>query len=1024
MTKFFTIKSRSKYLKHLGFLLLMFAFSLNANAQSSVSGNVSDANGPIPGANVVVKGTTNGVGTDADGNYTITNVPANGVLVISFIGYNDKEMPVQGKSRIDVVLEESTSTLEEVVVIGYGTQRKEAVTGSVASISGAAMRDIPSGNITQALQGRLAGIEFAQTSSKPGAAMQIRVRGTRSLTGSNDPLIVLDGIPFAGSISDINPVDIKSIDVLKDASATAIYGSRGANGVVLVTTNKGQKGEKATFTYNSYYSIKEVFAEFPMMNGPQLVELRKASGLYPVNGLDESDDVDTDWQGNFYRTAIMTSHDVAIAGGTKNGSYNFGIGYFLDEAVIPGQNYDRFSLRSALDQEIGAFKFGLNSNNNYSVARGGNMGMFGVLSASPIANPFNEDGSTKRVIESAADQQWVYTRNTVENLGSAWVDESRSFASYNNLFAEVKIPGIEGLKYRTNVGLNFRMNNSGSYTGEGVFSPTPDNVSRAAISNSLTTQWVIENLLTYDRTFADKHKINLIGMFSAEDNSFNRSVVSATDIARDEFRFYNLGQTTEPIVVDPAQQIYQKSGLRSYMARAMYSYDDRYMLTATLRRDGSSRLADGNKWHTYPALSAGWNITNESFLENNKSINLLKLRVGYGETSNQAVNPYATLGSLGLRPYNFGDQNAMGYYVQELPGPDLGWEYSQTKNYGLDFAFFNNRLSGTAEYYVTKTTDLLMRIGLPPTSGASGYIANAGNSMNKGIEFSLNGVILDNPNGLSWEMGVNIYSNKNELTSLASGQDRDEANWWFVGQPINVIYDYQKEGLWQEGDPYLDILEPGGNPGMIKVKYTGEYNADGTPVRQIGPDDRQVIKMDPDFQGGFNTRFTYKGFDLGIVGSFQSGGVLISTLHSANGYLNLLNGRRGNVDVDYWTPENTDAKYPKPGGLTSGDNPKYGTTMGYFDASYMKVRTITLGYDFKQSFIQDLGLERFRLYATVTNPLVLFSPFHKETGMDPETNSYGNENAAVTETYRPRLLTIGTNTPATSSFLVGFNLTF
>ncbi len=568
------------------------------------------------------------------------------------------------------------------------------------------------------------------------------------------------------------------------------------------------------------------------------------------------------------------------------------------------------------------------------------------------------------------------------------------------------------------------MNNSGSYTGEGVFSPTPDNMSRAAISNSLTTQWVIENLLTYDRTFADKHKINLIGMFSAEENSFNRSVVSATDIARDEFRFYNLGQTTEPIVVDPAQQLYEKSGLRSYMARAMYSYDDRYMLTATIRRDGSSRLADGKKWHTYPALSAGWNITNESFLENNKSINLLKLRVGYGETSNQAVNPYATLGRLGLRPYNFGDQNAMGYYVQELPGPDLGWEYSQTRNYGLDFAFFNNRLSGTAEYYVTKTTDLLMRIGLPPTSGASGYIANAGNSMNKGIEFSLNGVILDNPDGLSWELGVNIYSNKNELTGLASGQDRDEGNWWFVGQPINVIYDYQKEGLWQEGDPYLDILEPGGNPGMIKVKYTGEYNEDGTPVRQIGPDDRQVIKMDPDFQGGFNTRFSYKGFDLGIVGSFQSGGVLISTLHSANGYLNLLSGRRGNVDVDYWTPENTDAKYPKPGGLTSGDNPKYGTTMGYFDASYMKVRTITLGYNFEQAFIKDLGLDRFRLYATVTNPLVLFSPFHKETGMDPETNSYGNENAAVTETYKPRLLTIGTNTPATKSFLVGFNLTF
>lgn len=1024
MTKFFTIKSRSEYLKHLGFLLLMFVFSFTANAQSSVSGNVSDANGPIPGANVVIKGTTNGVSTDYDGNYTINNVPSNGVLVVSFIGYENKEVPVQGKSRIDVVLEESTSTLEEVVVIGYGTQRKEAVTGSVASISGAAMRDIPSGNITQALQGRLAGIEFAQTSSKPGAAMQIRVRGTRSLTGNNDPLIVLDGIPFAGSISDINPVDIKSIDVLKDASATAIYGSRGANGVVLVTTNKGQKGEKATFTYNSYYAIKEVFSDFPMMNGPKFVELRKAAGLFTNNDLDEADDVNTNWQDLFYRTAIMTSHDIGIAGGTKNGSYSVGIGYFLDEAVIPGQNYDRFSLRTAIDQEIGAFRFGINSNSNYSVSRGGNLGMYGVLSASPIANPYNEDGSLKRIIEMPLDQQWVYTRKSIEDLGDKWIDESRNFATYNNIYGEVKVPGIEGLKYRANIGLNFRVNNSGSYTGEGVFNASPTNLSVASISNSMTTQWVIENLLTYDRTFADKHKINLVGLASSEQQMFNRSSVSARDIPSDDFQFYNLGHAAGEIIVDPNNQSYYKAGLQSFMGRAMYSYDDRYMFSVALRSDGSSRLAKGNKWHTYPALSAGWNLTNESFMQGIKGIDLIKFRVGYGETSNQAVNPYATLGSLGTRPYNFGDVNSVGYLFNRLPGPDLGWEYSKTWNYGLDFGLFNNRLTGTVEYYITKTSDLLLDVNLPPTSGATVVIQNVGSSQNKGIEFSLNGLILDNPNGLTWEMGVNFYANKNEITGLASGQQRDESNWWFVGQPINVIYDYDRVGLWQEGDANLELFEPGGNVGMIKVNYTGDYNADGTPTRQIGPEDRKVIKIDPDFQGGFNTRLAYKGFDLGIVGSFQSGGVLISTLHSASGYLNMLNGRRGNVDVDYWTPENTDAKYPKPGGITSGDNPKYGSTLGYFDGSYMKVRTITLGYNLDQKFIKDLGLERFRLYATVTNPFVLWSPFHKETGMDPETNSYGNENAAVTTAYQSRLLTVGTNTPSTRSFLVGFNLTF
>lgn len=1025
MTKFFTIKSRSKHFKHLGFLLLMFVFSLDANAQSSVSGTISDANGPIPGANVVVKGTTNGVSTDFDGNYTITNVPSNGVLVISFLGYNNKEVPVQGKTRVDVLLEESLSTLEEVVVIGYGTQRKEAVTGSVASISGAEMRDVPSANITQALQGRLPGVQFAQTSSKPGAAMQIRVRGTRSLTGSNDPLVVLDGIPFAGSISDINPVDIKSIDILKDASATAIYGSRGANGVVLVTTNKGSQGQKATFTYNSYYAIKDVFAKYPMMNGPQLSKLREdANFLFETNDLGESVDNNTDWQDLFYRTAIMTSHDIAIAGGTKNGSYNFGLGYFLDEAVLPGQNYDRFSLRAAVDQEIGAFRFGINSNNNYSVSRGGNLGLYGVLNSSPLASPYNEDGSLKRTIIMPVDEQWVYTRESIENLGDKWIDESRSFASYNNIYGEVKIPGIEGLKYRANIGLNLRLNNSGNYTGQGVFNVSEDNVSTAGISNSLTTQWVIENLLTYDRTFSEKHNLSIVGLASAEQQMFNRSAVSARDIPQDAFQFYNLGQAAGEIIVDPNNQSYYKAGLQSFMGRAMYSYDNRYMFSVAMRADGSSRLAEGNKWHSYPALSVGWNLTNESFMEGVKGIDLIKFRAGYGETANQAVNPYATLGSLGTRPYNFGDVNAVGYLFNRLPGPDLGWEYSTTYNYGLDFGFFNNRLSGTIEHYVTKTSDLLMDVSLPATSGANVVIQNIGSSQNKGFELSLNGVILDNPDGLTWEMGVNFYSNRNEITGLSSGQERDESNWWFVGQPINVIYDYQRTGLWQEGDPYLDILEPGGNVGMIKVKYTGEYNEDGTPVRQIGPDDRQIIKVDPDFQGGFNTRLAYKGFDLGIVGSFQSGGVLISTLHSASGYLNLLNGRRNNVDVDYWTPENTDAKYPKPGGLTNGDNPKYGSTLGYFDGSYMKVRTITVGYNFEQEFVKNLGVDRFRLYATVTNPFVFFSPFHKETGMDPETNSFGNENAAVTTAYQQRLLTVGTNTPSTRSFLVGFNLTF
>jgi len=1029
MTNFF-VTSKSKHLKCFCFLILMLLLSLQSSAQTKVTGTISDAGGPIPGANVNLKGTKNGVSTGFDGTYSI-NVPSNGVLIFSFIGLKSKEIPVNGQTQINVKLEEDSSVLKEVVVIGYGTQVKEAVTGSVASIGGKQLSEVPAGNITQALQGRLPGVELTQTSTKPGASMQIRIRGTRSLTGSNDPLIVLDGVPFAGSIGDINPVDIKSVDILKDASATAIYGSRGANGVVLITSNKGRKNQKATFNYNGFSGIKQVFGKYDMMNATKFAALRDYAGLY-TDGIDESRGTNTDWQNLLYGAGEMISHDISVTGGTERGAYNAGLGYYKEESVLPGQSYERFTLRAGLDQQLGsAFRIGFNTNSNYAVTNGDNIGTGNILGTSPLVNPYKADGSLKRTVRMAADDQWVYTRESINNLGESYVNQTRAFSSYNNIFAEVKIPGVEGLKYRINTGLNLRLSNSGYYEGQGVFDVNATTISNASISNTLSTQWLIENLITYDKTFAQKHTINFVGLYSNEQYTGNTSQISRNGITSNAFQFYNLGQSEEEAVINPANQDYTQWGLSSYMARAMYSYDNKYFISGTIRSDGSSRLSEGNKWVTYPAVSAGWTISNESFMKKNSWVNLLKLRAGYGETSNQAVNPYATLGALSTRPYNFGSTNSTGVYVTELPNPDLGWEFSTTWNYGLDFGFFNNRLSGTVEYYETHTKDLLQRVGLPATSGVSGYVANVGETENKGYEISLNGVILDNPKGLSWSVGVNLYSNKNKLVALASGSQRDESNSWFVGHNINSIYDYQKVGIWQEGDPYMSILEPGPTGinqqgtvvGSIKVKYTGGYNADGSPTRAINASDRQIIDTDPDFQGGFNTNLTYKGFDFSAVGAFKSGGVLVSTLYGGAGYLNLLNGRRSNVDVDYWTPDNRDAEYPNPRGIRSGDNPKYMSTMGYFDASYVKIRAITLGYTLDQEFMKRLGIEKLRLYFTAQNPFVLFSPYHKQSGMDPETNSYGDENQAVAS-YQRRFLVIGTNTPTTRNYLFGLNLTF
>ena len=1004
-----------------------------------VTGTVSDRTGEtIIGASVVEQGTQNGTATDVDGKFSIS-VPRNATLQFSYIGYTSHTVALRNVSgarhTLNVVLDEDTQTLDEVVVIGYGTQRKEAITGSVASVRGDIMRDVASTNISNSLQGRVAGVEMTQSSTKPGAAMDIRILGVRSLTASNSPLIVLDGIPFAGSINDIDPNSIKSLDILKDASATAIYGSRGANGAVLVTTNRGFTGQQAEVSYNGYYGFKNVFSQYPMMDGPEYARLRKevartvdelGKGTKYPNSADEDDNTNTNWQDLLYRTGTVSSHDISVSKGFQDGNYNAGIGYYKDEAVLPTSQYSRLSLRIALDQNIGKYlRFGLSTNSSYGFTEGSQVGVADALGNSPLASPYDANGNLKRATFASQDPYKVWTKEAIEAVKNEWLSESKTLGSYNNIYGEIKAPWVEGLKYRINVGLNIRTTTGGGFTGIGTTNATDPNAqSSASINNGVMTNWAIENLVSYDKTFNEKHSVNAVALYSAEETKYNTSNISVRNLPADHFQYYNLGQAEGEITINPSNQTYEMSGLMSWMGRVMYSYDDKYMISATLRSDGSSRLAPGHKWHTYPALSAGWNIKQEEFMAGLSFINSLKLRAGYGETSNQAIPPYKTLGLLNTRPYNFNDNFLTGYYISELPNINLGWEYTTTWNYGVDFSLFKDRLTGTIEYYTHHTKDILLRVNLPSTAGVPSYMSNIGETQNKGMEISLNGKIINNLNGWSWDAGINWYTNRNELLQLNSGQDRDEGNWWFVGYPINVIYDYEKIGLWQEGDPHLEILEPGGNVGMIKVKYTGEYDAAGVPVRKIDTDDRQIIKLDPDFQGGFNTRVAYKGLDLNVVGGFKSGGILISSLYGGSSYLNQLSGRHGNVSVDYYTPENTGAKYPRPGGLGTNDNPKYANSLALFDASYVKIRVMTLGYNFTQRWLKDLGVSRLRLYATVQNPFVLFSPYNNETGMDPESNSYGNENQAVTGQFQSRLTIIGYSTPTTRNYLFGINLTF
>jgi TonB-linked SusC/RagA family outer membrane protein len=714
---------KNRLLKVVTIVLPMLLFSLWSFGQATtVQGSVKDETGvPLPGVTILVKGTTNGTTTDINGNYSISVPQEAKTLQFSFVGLATQEIEIAGKTQIDAVMKADVKSLEEVVVIGYGTQRRKDVTGSIASMSSESIRENASANLTQSLQGRIAGVEMTQSSSRPGQNMQIRIRGTRSLTASNDPLIVLDGIPFAGSLIDINPNDIKSVDILKDASATAIYGSRGANGVLIISTFKGESQGKTTVNYNVYYGVKNLLNRYPMMNASEFIAWRDeavANGASFTDGADEDRTIDTDWQDLMFEKGMVTNHDLNVSGVTNGGGYSFGTGYYNETAVLPGQGYERYSVRGSFDQKIGKrIKVGISTISSYGTTSGENSNPLGsILSITPITNPYKADGSIKTEQMAINNMDTYFNPLMINSLGDKWTDKRKTFATYNTIYGEVEI--IDGLKYHVNIGLNYRQSNYGNYRG----AKTPFNSdlvkSYATVSNALTKNWVVENLLYYDKTFAEKHKIGLVAMYSKEQTESNTSSFGAEGVTADYLQYYNFGLLTDDgkITVDPNNQYYTKRGLTSQMFRASYAFDNRYMLTATVRRDGSSVLADGHEWHTYPAVSIGWNATNEQFMKPITWLSYLKPRVGYGQTSNQAISPYQTLGRLGTSYYNFGSSNVSGYSVSNLPNYNLGWEYSTTWNYGLDFGLFDNRITGTFEYYSQNTKDVLVAQNLPQSS--------------------------------------------------------------------------------------------------------------------------------------------------------------------------------------------------------------------------------------------------------------------------------------------------------------------
>ena len=998
-------------------------------AQNALKGKVVDEkNLPLPGAGV--KLTTSGrvTVTDNEGNFSINTTENDKTFIVSFIGYPSQEITIKpGVSTYNVNLTPDSKNLNEVVVIGYGTQKRRDVTGSVVSLSGSAIKEVPAANIQQALQGRMAGVEVQSVGTRPGAGAQIRIRGERSINASNDPLFVVHGIPYGGTLNDINPDDIASLDVLKDASATAIYGSRGANGVVLITTKRGIAGDTRV-SFNSYYGISQITKKYNVYDADQYRALRDYS-VYAQDYLaDEKQGIaenrNTDWQDLMYKDGYITDNNISVSGGNEQGQFSVGGGFFKQTSVLPSQDFTRGSFKATGDFKIGKrVKVGFNNLTNYSITNGSQFGLnvFPLLTLSPLSSPYLDGVVNKKPAGNLDDLNTTYSPLLLNTNNNQWTDRVRRFRTFNSLYGEVQI--IEGLKYRLNAGLDFNQEEGAQFRGtDSYFRPALGNT--AAVNNGTGTKYSLDNLLTYDKTFATKHRVSVTALFGFEREQYHNTTVSKDSITADFVQWYNLGQSSVgPVAILGGSE--SSATLISMMLRANYVFDDKYMITLTGRRDGSSRLGDGNKWKQYPAVSAGWSISNESFMQDQKIVSNLKLRAGFGVTSNQAVPAYSTLGGVasnGVR-YNYGPSSQIGYYVTKIVDPKLDWEYTRTTNIGLDFGVLNNRITGSVDWYTAKTDKLLYGVPLPPTSGISEpYLTNIGNVTNKGLEVALSSQNIVSEGGFTWGTDLNFYFNRNKLVAL-NGDIKQVTNaQLFVGQPLTAIFDYKKLGIWQL-DEAAQAAQYGFVPGQIKLE---DHNGDG----KLTVDDKHVIgNAQAKLQGGITNRFSYKGFDFSFVVYARFGGTLISQVHQPlAGYLTINDGRRNQLAVDYWTPTNPTNAFPSPnvaGGLiTSALTSDAWSTLGYYDASFVRVRSINFGYSFSNTLAKKLGAQKFKVYVAAQNPFLLYSPYVRAGGLDPEATGTGNQGVSNPGNISNRALTIGATIPPTRSFLAGLNVTF
>ncbi len=975
----------------------------------TVTGKVTDENGDgLPGVSIVLKGTQRGTISDAAGTYELVLPDGDNTLIFSFVGFLSQELQVGSRTAVDVVLSIDEKSLEEVVVVGYGVQKKADITGSVAQVASKELTAIPTFGPTMALKGRATGVEIRQNSGNPSSRVEVRIRGANSMIGSNDPLYVVDGVPLIGGADFLSSFEVETMDILKDASATAIYGARGANGVIIITTRKGLKGQKGKISIDSYYGFQKEVNRYRVLNAGQYAvianEWLKNEGQNPYFDVNQIHDLDTDWQNEIFRTAPVQNHTLSFSGSSEKSSYFLSGNFFSKEGIIENTSAKNGALNLRLQQELNK-RISISENITLSRREGfntpidngayGKTMLSGALSAPPTLSVYDASGLPTR-IESAYFFGSTDMQNPVLFL-SPRKDRALTNKILANTTLDLRL--LDGLAFRSLAGLEYSFRTNDNFTP--VIYPADRGF--ASDGYGYESSFVSENTLTYARIFNEHHSINLVGGGTYQTFSSRNQTASVTGLTTNITENLNLnGANTFNAPVNGLSQWVLLSGL----GRVNYAYKSKYLVTASIRVDGSSRFGANNKWGIFPSGALGWRVSDEPFMQGISQISDLKLRASYGVTGNTALSPYQSLSRLStVRYIAEGDNLLVGWAPSGVSNAGLKWEETRQLDLGFDLSLWGNRMNMTFDYYRKKTSSLLATVPTPSSSGFTSTLDNLGEIQNQGLEFALNATILRGP--LKWDVTTNFSANRNKVLMLSKGSDIESGtldlpfsaatNIIREDHPFGMFYGYKEAGLDDNG----------------LIKYA-DINQDGI----VNANDRTIIGNPyPTFVSSLNTTLIFREFSLNLfVDGSQGNDIFWAT---AGTHLNSFQrGQNQFVDIvdNYWTAENPNpnAKYPKISSASSF------TVSDRFvkDGSYLRLKSITLSYDIPMSELKTQWLNKARIYISSAN---LFT-FTKYPGLDPEVNTVAvdDQNAAS----RARIGIDQGGYPSAKTFLLGLSLSF